>query len=141
MVPGDVGVWLVTLSYMFLFICGSANTSDPEREGQAGCLGLLDQDRRIRNAYITLCMRGGILLLWHQWSYLLWVPDGHLLFFSPAVVSGLPHKCLLSADQLEELERLFQEDHYPDSDKRREIAQMVGVTPQRIMVKGWLIDQ
>lgn len=44
-------------------------------------------------------------------------------------VSSLP-------DQLEELERIFQEDHYPDSDKRREIAQTVGVTPQRIMVKG-----
>ena len=39
-------------------------------------------------------------------------------------------------DQLEELERIFQEDHYPDSDKRREIAQTVGVTPQRIMVMG-----
>lgn len=45
-------------------------------------------------------------------------------------------KCLLFADQVEELERIFQEDHYPDSDKRHEIAQMVGVTPQRIMVKG-----
>lgn len=45
----------------------------------------------------------------------------------------LPH---LLPDQLEELERIFQEDHYPDSDKRREIAQTVGVTPQRIMVKG-----
>lgn len=49
----------------------------------------------------------------------------------------------LLPDQLEELERIFQEDHYPDSDKRREIAQTVGVTPQRIMVKeagqleGW----
>lgn len=42
----------------------------------------------------------------------------------------------LLPDQLEELERIFQEDHYPDSDKRREIAQTVGVTPQRIMVKG-----
>lgn len=59
----------------------------------------------------------------------------------------LPHhwrwsscKCVLPPDQLEELERIFQEDHYPDSDKRREIAQTVGVTPQRIMVKGggWL---
>jgi hypothetical protein len=50
------------------------------------------------------------------------------------------YKCLLP-DQLEELERLFQEDHYPDSDKRREIAQTVGVTPQRIMVKGWLTCQ
>ncbi|XP_073911271.1 homeobox protein NOBOX [Castor canadensis] len=42
--------------------------------------------------------------------------------------------CREPRDQLEELERLFQEDHYPDSDKRREIAQTVGVTPQRIMV-------
>ncbi|XP_021575095.1 homeobox protein NOBOX [Carlito syrichta] len=45
-------------------------------------------------------------------------------------------RTLYHSDQLEELERIFQEDHYPDSDKRREIAQMVGVTPQRIMVKG-----
>ncbi|EMP38452.1 Rho guanine nucleotide exchange factor 5 [Chelonia mydas] len=39
-----------------------------------------------------------------------------------------------SAEQLEELERMFQEDHYPDNEKRREIAAAVGVTPQRIMV-------
>ncbi|XP_036886210.1 homeobox protein NOBOX [Sturnira hondurensis] len=45
-------------------------------------------------------------------------------------------RTLYRSDQLEELERLFQADHYPDSDKRREIAQAVGVTPQRIMVKG-----
>ncbi|XP_053519131.1 homeobox protein NOBOX [Artibeus jamaicensis] len=44
-------------------------------------------------------------------------------------------RTLYRSDQLEELERLFQADHYPDSDKRREIAQAVGVTPQRIMVK------
>uniref|UniRef100_F7GQZ7 NOBOX oosis homeobox n=1 Tax=Callithrix jacchus TaxID=9483 RepID=F7GQZ7_CALJA len=43
-------------------------------------------------------------------------------------------RTLYRSDQLEELERIFQEDHYPDSDKRREIAQKVGVTPQRIMV-------
>lgn len=43
---------------------------------------------------------------------------------------------LFLPDQLEELERIFQEDHYPDGDKRREIAQTVGVTPQRIMVMG-----
>ncbi|XP_049570955.1 homeobox protein NOBOX [Orcinus orca] len=43
-------------------------------------------------------------------------------------------RTLYRSDQLEELEKLFQEDHYPDSDKRREIAQTVGVTPQRIMV-------
>ncbi|KAL1778060.1 homeobox protein NOBOX [Sigmodon hispidus] len=43
-------------------------------------------------------------------------------------------RTLYRPDQLEELERIFQEDHYPDSDKRREIAQMVGVTSQRIMV-------
>ncbi|NWY42733.1 NOBOX protein, partial [Sylvia atricapilla] len=39
-----------------------------------------------------------------------------------------------SAEQLEELEKMFQEDHYPDSEKRREIAAVVGVTPQRILV-------
>ncbi|CAH7469066.1 Nobox [Phodopus roborovskii] len=43
-------------------------------------------------------------------------------------------RTLYRSDQLEELERIFQEDHYPDSDKRHEIAQMVGVTSQRIMV-------
>ncbi|KAM8812018.1 homeobox protein NOBOX [Rhynchonycteris naso] len=43
-------------------------------------------------------------------------------------------RTLYRSDQLEELEKVFQEDHYPDSDKRREIAQTVGVTPQRIMV-------
>ncbi|KAL1256085.1 hypothetical protein QQF64_014146 [Cirrhinus molitorella] len=39
-----------------------------------------------------------------------------------------------STDQLEELERVFQDDHYPDGDKRKEIAAAIGVTPQRIMV-------
>ncbi|TSK31372.1 Homeobox protein NOBOX [Bagarius yarrelli] len=39
-----------------------------------------------------------------------------------------------STDQLEELERMFQDDHYPDADKRKEIAKSVGVTPQRVMV-------
>ncbi|NXR72242.1 NOBOX protein, partial [Pycnonotus jocosus] len=39
-----------------------------------------------------------------------------------------------SAEQLEELEKKFQEDHYPDNEKRREIAAVVGVTPQRILV-------
>ncbi|KFP39475.1 Homeobox protein NOBOX, partial [Chlamydotis macqueenii] len=39
-----------------------------------------------------------------------------------------------SAEQLEELEKMFQEDHYPDNEKRREIAAVIGVTPQRIMV-------
>ncbi|XP_007522437.1 homeobox protein NOBOX [Erinaceus europaeus] len=43
-------------------------------------------------------------------------------------------RTLYRSDQLEELERIFQEDHYPDGDKRREISQAVGVTPQRIMV-------
>ncbi|XP_046691459.1 homeobox protein NOBOX-like [Silurus meridionalis] len=39
-----------------------------------------------------------------------------------------------STDQLEELERMFQDDHYPDAEKRKEIAISVGVTPQRVMV-------
>ncbi|NXT64696.1 NOBOX protein, partial [Chaetops frenatus] len=39
-----------------------------------------------------------------------------------------------SAEQLEQLEKMFQEDHYPDNERRREIAAMVGVTPQRILV-------
>ncbi|NWW63305.1 NOBOX protein, partial [Ifrita kowaldi] len=39
-----------------------------------------------------------------------------------------------STEQLEELEKMFQEDHYPDNEKRREIAAVVGVTPQRILV-------
>ncbi|XP_067338635.1 homeobox protein NOBOX-like [Channa argus] len=37
-------------------------------------------------------------------------------------------------NQLEHLEALFQEDHYPDAEKRKVIAASVGVTPQRIMV-------
>ncbi|XP_069925991.1 homeobox protein NOBOX, partial [Oryctolagus cuniculus] len=43
-------------------------------------------------------------------------------------------RTLYRSEQLEELEKIFQEDHYPDSDKRQEIARTVGVTPQRIMV-------
>ncbi|XP_053305985.1 homeobox protein NOBOX [Spea bombifrons] len=43
-------------------------------------------------------------------------------------------RTLYSIDQLQELERLFMEDHYPDNEKRREIADIIGVTPQRIMV-------
>ncbi|XP_059206718.1 homeobox protein NOBOX-like isoform X2 [Centropristis striata] len=43
-------------------------------------------------------------------------------------------RTLYSTDQLEHLEALFQEDHYPDADKRKVIAASVGVTPQRIMV-------
>ncbi|XP_053114572.1 homeobox protein NOBOX isoform X2 [Hemicordylus capensis] len=39
-----------------------------------------------------------------------------------------------SPEQLEELEKMFHEDHYPDNEKRREIAAAVGVTPQRVMV-------
>ncbi|NXQ43861.1 NOBOX protein, partial [Catharus fuscescens] len=39
-----------------------------------------------------------------------------------------------STEQVEELEKMFQEDHYPDNEKRREIAAAVGVTPQRILV-------
>ncbi|XP_042362542.1 uncharacterized protein LOC121957821 [Plectropomus leopardus] len=43
-------------------------------------------------------------------------------------------RTLYSTDQLEHLEALFQEDHYPDTEKRKVIAASVGVTPQRIMV-------
>ncbi|XP_030003922.1 uncharacterized protein nobox [Sphaeramia orbicularis] len=43
-------------------------------------------------------------------------------------------RTLYTTDQLEHLEALFQEDHYPDADKRKVIAASVGVTPQRIMV-------
>lgn len=42
---------------------------------------------------------------------------------------------LAVSDQLEHLEALFQEDHYPDAEKRKIIAASVGVTPQRIMVR------
>uniref|UniRef100_A0A8C9TSF4 Homeobox domain-containing protein n=1 Tax=Scleropages formosus TaxID=113540 RepID=A0A8C9TSF4_SCLFO len=55
----------------------------------------------------------------------------------PSLLPALPKKktrTLYTTDQLEELERLFREDHYPDSDKRKEIAATIGVTPQRIMV-------
>ncbi|XP_030268463.1 uncharacterized protein nobox isoform X1 [Sparus aurata] len=43
-------------------------------------------------------------------------------------------RTLYSTDQLEHLEALFLEDHYPDAEKRKIIAAAVGVTPQRIMV-------
>uniref|UniRef100_A0A674MR75 Homeobox domain-containing protein n=1 Tax=Takifugu rubripes TaxID=31033 RepID=A0A674MR75_TAKRU len=43
-------------------------------------------------------------------------------------------RVFVPADQLEHLEGLFQEDHYPDAEKRKAIATSVGVTPQRIMV-------
>nr|XP_020462500.1 homeobox protein NOBOX [Monopterus albus] len=43
-------------------------------------------------------------------------------------------RTLYSTDQLEHLEALFHEDHYPDAEKRKIIAASVGVTPQRIMV-------
>ncbi|XP_069834927.1 homeobox protein NOBOX-like [Dendropsophus ebraccatus] len=43
-------------------------------------------------------------------------------------------RTLYNVDQLQELERIFMEDHYPDNEKRREIAEIIGVTPQRIMV-------
>ncbi|XP_069611149.1 homeobox protein NOBOX [Ranitomeya imitator] len=43
-------------------------------------------------------------------------------------------RTLYNIDQLQELERIFMEDHYPDSEKRKEIADIIGVTPQRIMV-------
>ncbi|NXQ60999.1 NOBOX protein, partial [Anthoscopus minutus] len=39
-----------------------------------------------------------------------------------------------SAEQLEELEKMFEEDHYPDNEKRKAIAAVVGVTPHRILV-------
>ncbi|XP_056277025.1 homeobox protein NOBOX-like [Pseudoliparis swirei] len=43
-------------------------------------------------------------------------------------------RTLYSTEQLDHLEVLFQEDHYPDAEKRKVIAASVGVTPQRIMV-------
>ncbi|CAL8293909.1 unnamed protein product [Merluccius merluccius] len=43
-------------------------------------------------------------------------------------------RTLYNTDQLEHLESLFQDDHYPDAEKRKVIATSVGVTPQRIMV-------
>ncbi|KAK7899143.1 hypothetical protein WMY93_019996 [Mugilogobius chulae] len=43
-------------------------------------------------------------------------------------------RTLYSTEQLENLESLFQEDHYPDGEKRKAIAASIGVTPQRIMV-------
>uniref|UniRef100_H3DHW4 Matrilin 1 n=1 Tax=Tetraodon nigroviridis TaxID=99883 RepID=H3DHW4_TETNG len=49
-------------------------------------------------------------------------------------ILGPPARACAHADQLEHLEALFQEDHYPDAEKRKVIAASVGVTPQRIMV-------
>ncbi|XP_072741675.1 homeobox protein NOBOX [Ciconia boyciana] len=58
------------------------------------------------------------------------------LFENPEILPPVRKKSrtFYSAEQLEELEKMFQEDHYPDNEKRREIAAVVGVTPQRIMV-------
>lgn len=84
------------------------------------------RDRRPQPNGELCCKPLGRPLSWGQWSHLEGI---FFLLFVLMQVSSLP-------DQLEELERIFQEDHYPDSDKRREIAQTVGVTPQRIMVKG-----
>lgn len=52
------------------------------------------------------------------------------------VNSGLCVCVCTSTDQLEHLEALFHEDHYPDAEKRKVIATSVGVTPQRIMVRA-----
>ncbi|XP_053548985.1 homeobox protein NOBOX [Bombina bombina] len=52
----------------------------------------------------------------------------------PAPPCRKKSRTLYSVDQLQELERMFVEDRYPDSEKRREIADSIGVTPQRIMV-------
>uniref|UniRef100_UPI0035901776 uncharacterized protein n=1 Tax=Myxine glutinosa TaxID=7769 RepID=UPI0035901776 len=43
-------------------------------------------------------------------------------------------RTLYSTVQLQQLEAAFQEDHYPESAKRKAIAFSVGVSPQRIMV-------
>ncbi|XP_054619262.1 homeobox protein unc-4 homolog [Dunckerocampus dactyliophorus] len=56
--------------------------------------------------------------------------DSHLLPPAPKKKT----RTLYNTDQLEHLEALFQEDHYPDAEKRKVIAASVGVTPQRIMV-------
>ncbi|KAK2534887.1 hypothetical protein Q9233_004006, partial [Columba guinea] len=58
------------------------------------------------------------------------------LLENPEILPSVRKKSrtLYSAEQLEELEKMFQEDHYPDNEKRKEIAAVVGVTPQRIMV-------
>ncbi|XP_063819868.1 homeobox protein NOBOX-like isoform X2 [Pseudophryne corroboree] len=66
--------------------------------------------------------------------------DGQRPKFQPETVdetsapSRKKSRTLYNIGQLHELERIFMEDHYPDSEKRREIAEVVGVTPQRIMV-------
>ncbi|XP_051629921.1 homeobox protein NOBOX-like [Manacus candei] len=39
-----------------------------------------------------------------------------------------------SAEQLEELEKVFQEDPYPDTEKKMELAAAFGVMPKRILV-------
>ncbi|XP_040217600.1 homeobox protein NOBOX [Rana temporaria] len=51
-----------------------------------------------------------------------------------AAPSRKKSRTLYNIDQLQELEGLFMEDHYPDNEKRKEIAEIIGVTPQRIMV-------
>uniref|UniRef100_A0A670HKP7 Homeobox domain-containing protein n=1 Tax=Podarcis muralis TaxID=64176 RepID=A0A670HKP7_PODMU len=46
----------------------------------------------------------------------------------PAPPAQKKTRTFYSAEQLEELERTFHEDHYPDSEKRREIAAAISVT-------------
>lgn len=57
-----------------------------------------------------------------------------LVTYFPSLTLSLDNASFL--EQLGELEKMFQEDHYPDSEKRREIAAVVGVAPQRVLVMG-----
>ncbi|KAM8884995.1 uncharacterized protein nobox [Synchiropus picturatus] len=47
-----------------------------------------------------------------------------------------PKRCrtLYNPDQLELLEAMFEVERYPDTERRKAMAQLVGVTPQRVLV-------
>ncbi|XP_064512911.1 uncharacterized protein LOC135415189 isoform X2 [Pseudopipra pipra] len=58
------------------------------------------------------------------------------LLENPDILPSVRKKSRTSynAEQLEELERVFQEDPYPDTEKKMELAAAFGVMPKRILV-------
>ncbi|XP_032533279.1 homeobox protein NOBOX-like [Chiroxiphia lanceolata] len=58
------------------------------------------------------------------------------LLENPDILSSVRKKSrtFYNAEQLEELEKVFHEDHYPDTEKKMELAAAFGVMPKRIMI-------
>ncbi|XP_077364202.1 uncharacterized protein nobox isoform X2 [Festucalex cinctus] len=129
-------------------VCGPASTvsaahssqnkrpSSPSLPQSASqhCLGPqeVDSTRRSTRSCSRFCCGGGATVNEAQ------VPEVDSVQACPVPPPPPPPKkksrTLYSINQLEHLEAFFQEDHYPDGDKRKVIAASVGVTPQRIMV-------